>query len=244
MWHALVASALLVGRSSALALHGWPVLLNAASSSARSSTSRNAQMKSDMKADYTVAVLGDLHLDPRKMDDYEVGREHVKALLEEERENGAITTLVSLGDLGESKSVRPEETQELFAGVYALLHISPNSATPSFPSFGAPTFRSHLSEAILPLFSQVQASATSWRTISSRALNASPTIMVPSTRGSAGTTTWRVSMSSQPTRRILRHTCAFTASRPRSSRARSVRRPSCSASARASSGQRCTRRMR
>ncbi len=107
-------------------------------------------MKSDMKADYTVAVLGDLHLDPRKMDDYEVGREHVKALLEEERENGAITTLVSLGDLGESKSVRPEETQELFAGVYALLHISPNSATPSFPSFGAPTFRSHLSEAIFP----------------------------------------------------------------------------------------------
>ena len=149
MWHALVASALLVGRSSALALHGWPVLLNAASSSARSSTSRNAQMKSDMKADYTVAVLGDLHLDLRNMDDYEVGREHVKALLEEERENGAITALVSLGDLGESKSVRPEETQELFAGVYAL-HISPNSATPSFPSFGAPTFRRHLSEAIFP----------------------------------------------------------------------------------------------
>ena len=37
------------------------------------------RMNSD---EFTVAVLGDLHLDPRYMDDHIAGREHVKKILE------------------------------------------------------------------------------------------------------------------------------------------------------------------
>jgi hypothetical protein len=66
--------------------------------------------------EFTVAILGDLHLDPRKMEDYYIGREHFKPILEDAQSRGVATGLVSLGDLGESKTVRPEETQELFAG--------------------------------------------------------------------------------------------------------------------------------
>jgi len=66
--------------------------------------------------EFTVAILGDLHLDPRKMDDYYAGREHFIPILEDAESRGVSVGLVSLGDLGESKSVRPSETQELFAG--------------------------------------------------------------------------------------------------------------------------------
>lgn len=70
-----------------------------------------------MSADeFTVAVLGDLHIDPRKMEDYETGREHFLPIIKEAKESHGNVALVSLGDLGESKSVRPEETSELFAG--------------------------------------------------------------------------------------------------------------------------------
>eukprot|EP00527_Entomoneis_sp_CCMP2396_P005439 CAMPEP_0198140906 /NCGR_PEP_ID=MMETSP1443-20131203/3994_1 /TAXON_ID=186043 /ORGANISM="Entomoneis sp., Strain CCMP2396" /LENGTH=577 /DNA_ID=CAMNT_0043803483 /DNA_START=72 /DNA_END=1805 /DNA_ORIENTATION=- len=67
---------------------------------------------------FTVGVIGDLHMDPRKMEDYAIGREHWLSIFgaakaEHSPENLA---LVSLGDLGESKSVRPAETKELFAG--------------------------------------------------------------------------------------------------------------------------------
>ena len=65
---------------------------------------------------FCVAVLGDLHIDPRKMDDYEEGRGHFLPLLEDASSRGVATAVVSLGDLGESKSVRPDETAELFAG--------------------------------------------------------------------------------------------------------------------------------
>jgi hypothetical protein len=63
--------------------------------------------------DFTVGILGDLHMDPRKMEDYETGRDHWKEVFKTARGN---TAVVSLGDLGESKSIRPEETSELFAG--------------------------------------------------------------------------------------------------------------------------------
>ena len=66
--------------------------------------------------EFTVAILGDLHLDPRKMEDYYTGRDHFKPILEDAESRGVATALVSLGDLGESKSVRPSETDELFAG--------------------------------------------------------------------------------------------------------------------------------
>ena len=62
---------------------------------------------------FTVGILGDLHIDPRIMEDYEIGREHWKKVFAEAEGN---TALVSLGDLGESKSIRPDITDELFAG--------------------------------------------------------------------------------------------------------------------------------
>ena len=74
--------------------------------------------------EFLVAVLGDLHLDPRKMEDYQAGREHFKPILEDAKSRGVATALVSLGDLGESKSVRPHETDELFAGTTACHELA------------------------------------------------------------------------------------------------------------------------
>jgi hypothetical protein len=75
--------------------------------------STNTRMVSD---EFTVGVLGDLHLDPRKMEDYETGREQWLKIIREDKEKHGNVALMSLGDLGESKSIRPEETSELFAG--------------------------------------------------------------------------------------------------------------------------------
>lgn len=66
--------------------------------------------------DFTVAVLGDLHMDPRKMEDYEIGHSQFVPILENAKKEHGNVALVSLGDLGESKSIRPKETSELFAG--------------------------------------------------------------------------------------------------------------------------------
>jgi hypothetical protein len=66
---------------------------------------------------YTIAILGDLHLDPRHMDDHHIGREHFKTAMQDKAgKTNANTVVVSLGDLGESKSISPETTKELFAG--------------------------------------------------------------------------------------------------------------------------------
>ena len=74
--------------------------------------------------EFMVAVLGDLHLDPRKMEDYQTGREHFLPILQDGKSRGVKTALVSLGDLGESKSVRPHETDELFAGTTACHELA------------------------------------------------------------------------------------------------------------------------
>jgi len=66
--------------------------------------------------EFTVAILGDLHLDPRYMEDYHEGRKHFEPIINDAVTRGVNACLVSLGDLGESKSVRPDETAELFAG--------------------------------------------------------------------------------------------------------------------------------
>ncbi|CAJ1959944.1 unnamed protein product [Cylindrotheca closterium] len=68
--------------------------------------------------EFCVGILGDLHIDPRVMEDYETGREQWTNILTEAKQNVGDdnVSLVSLGDLGESKSVRPDETSELFAG--------------------------------------------------------------------------------------------------------------------------------
>jgi hypothetical protein len=70
--------------------------------------------------DWTVSVLGDLHLDPRYMDDHYAGREHMLKVLEDgTRKNACV---VSLGDLGESKSV--DETKQLYAGTSGCLSFA------------------------------------------------------------------------------------------------------------------------
>lgn len=69
-----------------------------------------------MSGEFTLGILGDLHLDPRDMSDHHDGREHFLPILKKKdgspRKNCAV---VSLGDLGESKACEPN-TAELFAG--------------------------------------------------------------------------------------------------------------------------------
>jgi hypothetical protein len=97
-----------------------------------SNTALLANLKSDK---FAVGILGDLHIDPRYMDDYYTGRDQWKKVLETEAElREGNTALVSLGDLGESKSVRPEETHELFAGTTECHEM----AAEFLGSFGVP----------------------------------------------------------------------------------------------------------
>ena len=80
---------------------------------------RSLRMASD---EYTVAILGDLHLDPRYLEDHMVGREHfMKNVLD--NGNKPNSCVVSLGDLGESKAVE-EGTKELYAGTSRCLQLA------------------------------------------------------------------------------------------------------------------------
>lgn len=83
------------------------------------STTRNATpLRAAGSDEYVVAVLGDLHIDPRKMEDYGTGRSHFLPIFDEAKSDGKGVSVVSLGDLGESKNCdhNPESTSELFAG--------------------------------------------------------------------------------------------------------------------------------
>ena len=68
--------------------------------------------------EFMVSVLGDLHIDPRKMEDYEIGRQHWLKIFEEAGCSKDEIAIVSLGDLGESKYCdhNPANPSELFAG--------------------------------------------------------------------------------------------------------------------------------
>jgi hypothetical protein len=74
--------------------------------------------------EFTIAIIGDLHLDPRKMEDYQTGRQHFQPIIDDAKNRGIPMRLVSLGDLGESKSVDPESTDELFAGTTACHELA------------------------------------------------------------------------------------------------------------------------
>eukprot|EP00980_Cylindrotheca_fusiformis_P003005 scaffold695_cov113-Cylindrotheca_fusiformis.AAC.2 len=86
--------------------------------------------------EFCVGVLGDLHIDPRIMEDYETGRNQFLKILDDakSRLNEENVAIVSLGDLGESKSVRPEETSELFAGTTECHELAADFLT----GFGVP----------------------------------------------------------------------------------------------------------
>ena len=67
---------------------------------------------------FALGIIGDLHIDPRKFDDYETGRSHLLPILRSAREAHGNVALVSLGDLGESKNCdhNPAMPTELYAG--------------------------------------------------------------------------------------------------------------------------------
>jgi hypothetical protein len=70
------------------------------------------------KSSFMIGVLGDLHIDPRKIDEYEEGASHWRPIFEAAKKAHGNTALVSLGDLGESKNCDHNEANpaELFAG--------------------------------------------------------------------------------------------------------------------------------
>ena len=86
--------------------------------------------------EFTVGILGDLHIDPRKMEDYYTGREQWIPIFEEAKAQHGNVALVSLGDLGESKYCdhNPDNPSELFAGT-TICH---EMAAEYLNSFGVP----------------------------------------------------------------------------------------------------------
>lgn len=85
---------------------------------------------------FRVGILGDLHIDPRKLDDYTEGRSHFLPLFEEANKKHGNVALVSLGDLGESKHCDHNQVNpaELYAGT-SLCH---ETAAAFLGSFGVP----------------------------------------------------------------------------------------------------------
>ena len=85
---------------------------------------------------FTIGIVGDLHIDPRKFDDYTVGRSHFLPIFESAKATHGNVALVSLGDLGESKNCEHNPTipTELYAGT-TLCH---ETAADFLGSFGVP----------------------------------------------------------------------------------------------------------
>ena len=97
------------------------LLLPTAAEAFAPTTSRHG-VRSSLNAattdEFVVGILGDLHIDPRKMEDYGVGKSHFSPIFDEAKSDGKGVAVVSLGDLGESKNCdhNPESDSELFAG--------------------------------------------------------------------------------------------------------------------------------
>lgn len=85
---------------------------------------------------FLVGIVGDLHIDPRKMEDYETGKEHWTPIFDKAKKNHGNAALVSLGDLGESKNCDHNDSipSELFAGTTLCHEI----ASEYLGSFGVP----------------------------------------------------------------------------------------------------------
>ena len=75
------------------------------------------------ESSFLVGILGDLHIDPRKLGEYSEGRDHWKPILKRAEQAHGNVAMVSLGDLGESKNCEHNENNpsELFAGT-SLCH--------------------------------------------------------------------------------------------------------------------------
>ena len=106
------------------------------SSSSSSRSSASAATTAATTDEYVVGILGDLHIDPRKMEDYAVGKRHFESIFDMAKSENRGVAIVSLGDLGESKNCghSPESDSELFAGT-TLCH---EMASNFLGSFGVP----------------------------------------------------------------------------------------------------------
>lgn len=94
------------------------------SDTSKTTDSRRSSVAMDNGETFTIAILGDLHLDPRYMDDHIEGRKHFMPIVT--KKDGSIKNrcaVVSLGDLGESKSVKPD-SKELFAGTTECFELA------------------------------------------------------------------------------------------------------------------------
>jgi hypothetical protein len=85
---------------------------------------------------FRVGILGDLHIDPRKLGEYDEGRAQTIPILEEAKLKHGNVAIVSLGDLGESKYCdhNPTLDSELFAGTSQCHEM----AAEFLGSFGVP----------------------------------------------------------------------------------------------------------
>ena len=88
------------------------------------------------ESSFCIGILGDLHIDPRKMEDYQVGKDHWQPIFNAAKKAHGNTALISLGDLGESKNCdhNEENPSELFAGT-TICH---EMAAEYLSSFGVP----------------------------------------------------------------------------------------------------------
>lgn len=89
------------------------------------------------ESSFLVGILGDLHIDPRKLDEYEVGKSHWEPIFDRAKKAHGNTCVISLGDVGESKNCdhNPANPSELFAGT-TLCH---KMAAEFLGSFGGGT---------------------------------------------------------------------------------------------------------
>jgi hypothetical protein len=85
---------------------------------APTANTRRSSLLAASSDEYIVGILGDLHMDPRKLEDYDTGRSHFQPIFDAAKSDGKGVSVVSLGDLGESKNCdhNPESDSELFAG--------------------------------------------------------------------------------------------------------------------------------
>ena len=115
-----LASAIALGHSTTTMAWVSPT------SRSSSSTFRPSSALSMASDEFCVGVLGDLHIDPRKMEDYEAGRAQWMPILDEANEAHGNVAICSLGDLGESKNCdhNPTNDSELFAGTTVCHEIA------------------------------------------------------------------------------------------------------------------------
>jgi len=115
-------------------INGDSIKVNGVNGESKKKSSKKSKKSKDHE--FLVGILGDLHIDPRKMEDYEEGHKQWVPVFEEAKDDHGNVALVSLGDLGESKNCDHNDQNpfELYAGT-TLCH---ETAADYLSSFGVP----------------------------------------------------------------------------------------------------------